>query len=97
MAQVKNTERIRNAKTLAAYYNALNEKNKAAWDHIFSVPNAEPMESLAEYIHRTGCRTEERTSKNGTLMIKVYFENGDVKEYEKSRIDTIYAYLDLEE
>ena len=93
----KELERIREAKNMAEYYNALSKKNKAAWDHMFHIPKVEPVETVAGYIARTGCKTEERISKKGTRLVKVYYENGETREYEKARLNTISAYKTLGE
>lgn len=93
----KELERIREVKNMAEYYNALNKKNKAAWARMFHVPRVEPVETVAGYIARTGCKTEERISKKGTPLVKVYYENGETREYEKGRLNTTSAYKTLEE
>ena len=84
--------KIKNAKNLIQYYNALSKKDKNAWNHIFINNPVEKVETLKDYIARTGCRTETRKSKKGIEVIKVYFEDGKIKEYEKSRIDTITSF-----
>ena len=93
----KELERIKDADNLTDYYNALSKKNKAAWDRTFHVPKVEPVETVAGYIARTGCKTEERISKNGTPLVKVYYENGETREYEKDRLNTTSAYKTLGE
>ena len=45
-------------------------------------------ETLAEHIEANRLRTEERTSKRGIQLVKVYFENGIVREYEKAHLGT---------
>lgn len=50
------------------------------------------VETLAEHIEKHNLKTEERTSKRGVRLIKVYFENGVVREYEKAHIDTTKAF-----
>jgi hypothetical protein len=77
---------------MAAYVKALTPTNKAAFKRIMNPGKAEKPETLAEYIKRTGCKTEERTSKKGVELIKVYFENGKVAEYEKKHINTTIAF-----
>ena len=57
--------------------------------------NTEPVtktwETVAEYIKRTNCKTEERVSKRGTKLIKVLYENGTVKEYPLEHIERTIA------
>ena len=89
---MKNNNKIQNATTIKEYYNGLTKKNRAAWDHIFNNGKTTPPETLAEYIARTGCRTETRKSKNGVDLIKVYFENGKIAEYQKDKINTTTAF-----
>lgn len=48
-------------------------------------------ETVAEYIERTGCKTEKRVSKKGTELIKVFYENGTIKEYPLEYIDRTTA------
>jgi hypothetical protein len=88
----KEIERIKEADTMAAYVKALTPKNREALKKIMNPGKVEKPETLAEYIQRTGCKTEERTSKKGVELIKVYFENGKIAEYEKKHINTITAY-----
>ena len=88
----KEIERIKEAGTMAAYVKALTPKNRKALKNIMNPGKAEKPETLAEYIDRTGCKTEERTSKKGVELIKVYFENGKIAEYEKKHISTITAF-----
>lgn len=51
-------------------------------------------ETVEQYIQRTNCKTERRTSKRGVELIKVFFENGAVKEYELANIDRTTAFVD---
>ena len=49
-------------------------------------------ESLAEYVEETGCKTEERTSKRGVHLTKIYFPSGRVQEFETEHMTTTYAF-----
>ncbi len=89
---MRNNEKIKDAKNLKEYYEALSKKDKAAWDRIFKGGKSEKPETLAEYIQRTGCKTETRFSKKGVELVKVYFENGKIAEYEKSHLNTTTAF-----
>lgn len=51
-------------------------------------------ETVEQYINRTNCQTERRTSKRGVELIRVFFENGAVKEYELANIDRATAFVD---
>lgn len=88
----KEVERIKEANTMAAYVKALTPKNREALKKIMNPGEVKKPETLAEYIKRTGCKTEERTSKKGVELIKVYFENGKIAEYEKKHINTTTAF-----
>lgn len=49
-------------------------------------------QTLAEYVAETGCKTEERTSKRGVHLTKVYFPSGRVQEFETEHMTTTYAF-----
>lgn len=51
-----------------------------------------PTETLAEHIATNNLKTEERTTARGIVLIKVYFRNGIVREYEKSHINTTKSF-----
>lgn len=88
----KEIERIKETATMVTYVKALTPKNRKALKKIMNPGKVEKPETLAEYIQRTGCKTEERTSKKGVELIKVYFENGKIAEYEKKHINTTTAF-----
>lgn len=54
-------------------------------------------ETVAQYIERTGCKTETRTSKKGTQLIKVFYHTGDIKEYPIEHIDSTCTFIPIEE
>lgn len=56
-----------------------------------SVGKVEKPETVAEYIKRTGVKTERRISKRGTELIKVFYLSGTVKEYPVQHIDNTNA------
>ena len=68
-------------------------RNRKAWERLTAATRSNPghVETVAEYIRRTGCRTETRTSKKGVNLTTVFYEGGPVREYETSRLDTTSA------
>ena len=50
--------------------------------------------SVADYIEKYKPKTEMRESKNGTKLIKVYFADGSVKEYQLNKIKSCTVLID---
>lgn len=67
----------------------MNKRDLEAFKRIWGV-GLEPghTQTLAEYVEETGCKTEERTSKRGVHLTKVYFPSGRVQEYETEHMAT---------
>lgn len=63
-------------------------KNWNTLGKMLNTETPEHVETLAEHIAAHNLKTEERTSKRGVELVKVFFENGIVREYEKARINT---------
>lgn len=72
-------------------YYGMTKREWKALANLLNTPASEVPETVAEYIERTGVRTERRTSKKGVDLIKVFYPTGIVKEYEVSRIAAIEA------
>lgn len=52
-------------------------------------------ETVSEYIERTGCKTERRTSRKGVELIKVFYHTGDVKEYPLEHIARTCTFIPI--
>jgi hypothetical protein len=48
--------------------------------------------SVAEYIKQYQPKTEERLSKKGTKIIKVYYSNVDVREYPEEHLESTCSF-----
>lgn len=67
----------------------MNKRDLEAFKRVWGIGlEPEHTESLAEYVAETGCKTEERTSKRGVHLTKVYFPSGRVQEYETEHMAT---------
>ena len=71
--------------------------NKKDTEKLYTLLNPEPIKfsglvSVEEYIETHDVKTEERISKKGTKLIKVFYENGTIKEYPKNMIGRITAF-----
>lgn len=58
-------------------------------EKLLNQPTPPHTETLKEHIKKNNLTTEERTSTRGIQLVKVYFANGLVREYEKKHLDTI--------
>lgn len=72
-------------------------KDRKKLDKIFNVDTTKTYETVEEFITNHNVKTEERISKKGTLMIKVYYPNGNVREYQKSMINQRLAEIMISE
>lgn len=85
-------------RTLADYYMSLNARDKEAFRKVFrscggtTTETESKVQTVAEYIATHDVKTERRTSGKGTELIKVYYENGTVKEYPIEHIERTHAF-----
>ena len=83
-------------KTLADYYKGLSARDKAAFRRVTGAdikPTESRFQTVAEYISTHEVKTERRISKKGTELIKVFYENGTVKEYPIEHINRTTAFV----
>lgn len=72
-------------------YYGMTKRDLNKLSKLFGYGKSEKPETVAEYIERTGVKTERRISKRGTELIKVFYQNGAVKEYPVQHIDSTNA------
>lgn len=70
------------AKTFVDCVMSMKKKDLDSFKRLYSAKGGDPRHcTVAEYIATHNVRTETRVSKKGIPMIKVFYENGVVKEY----------------
>lgn len=82
-------------RTLADYYKGLSKRDKEAFKRVWGADTKKTnrqFQTVAEYISTHNVKTEYRTSKKGEQLVKVFYENGTIKEYPVKHIDSTTAF-----